>query len=79
MGDRRQGDRRQTSVLQKQIAISLKELIYLCIIFVLIVTNIIVCKLVSKKNFNKGYEDGYLDGTTVGFDEYYYQDYNYIN
>ena len=44
MGDRRQGDRRQTSVLQKQIAISLKELVYLCIIFVLIVTNIITYK-----------------------------------
>ena len=45
MGDRRQGDRRQTSVLQKQIAISLKELVYLCIIFVLIVTNIITYKI----------------------------------
>lgn len=78
MGDRRQGDRRQTSVLQKQIAISLKELVYLCIIFVLIVTNIITYKLASNKGFNKGYEEGYQDGAEVGLDEYYYEDESYI-
>ena len=62
MPDRRQGDRRETSVLKKNIAISLSSFIYLCIIFVLTIVSIVACRILSVKNYNTGYEEGYAHG-----------------
>ena len=75
MGDRRQGDRRETSFLQRKVAISLKDLIYLCIIFVIIVAGIIVCKITRNKSYDEGYDAGYLEASETVLEEYYYNQY----
>lgn len=72
MTDRRQGDRREASKLQKKISISLSNFIYLCIIFLVIITAIVVCKI----SYNRGFEDGYIEGYSIVNNDYYIEEDN---
>lgn len=74
MTDRRQGDRRETSILKKKIAISLSSFIYICIIFIVTIAAVIA----SKISYNQGYEEGYMEGYSVSYNDYLENmDYNY--
>ena len=75
MPDRRQGERRESAILQKRIAISLSNFVYLCMIFVIIVAAIVACKI----RYNRGYEDGYIEGYSVAYNDYVKEngDYSY--
>lgn len=78
MGDRRQGDRREKNTLEsKKIVISLKDLIFGIVIFVIICLSLFIVFMSNKIGYNKGYNDGYLSGYEDA-EEGYRMDY-YLN
>ena len=78
MGDRRQGDRREKNTLEsKKIVISLKDLIFGIVIFVIICLSLFIVFTSNKIGYNKGYNDGYLSGYEDA-EEGYRMDY-YLN
>jgi len=75
MPDRRQGERRQ-GIENKRITISLTTFIFMVVIVAIIAVFTVLCVVLSKVNYNKGYEAGLLDGASGKFEQLYdYNDY----
>ena len=74
MPDRRQGDRRESSVFNsKKISISLGNFIMLVIMFLIVIASIILCRYFYVKGIDKGYDEA-LYYTTFENDDYDYDD-----
>lgn len=76
MPDRRQGDRRETSKLQKKLSISLGNFIFIVIIFILVIASIFLCSYVSYTSFDEGYKSGYDLGKIEHYNNGYNEGYN---
>ena len=82
MADRRQGDRRESSPLQrKALTISVGTFISIVIVFVIILISIFICSFTYKKGYDNGFSDGYvqsLTDTSTNYDDYIYEYENVI-
>ena len=67
MADRRQSDRRDgSSSSKKKFTISLTSFIYICVIFVMLITSIFVTSYLVSLAYEIGYEEGYEVGLSDG-------------
>lgn len=70
MPDRRQNDRRESSGLQsKKFVISLTTFIWTVATVAIILIAIVVCFIVSRISYNKGYDEGWIDSASEIYEE----------